>query len=139
MGNQLELLKTPMTTHWQPNREHMLRIEKDTFGVDDRFAHQAAAQLRAFELLADDGIEVTPVWNKLNREHPFVGSQPQSVFDAAARAVKHLGWEKPWHIDADHIQLATVDPFLPCSEFFCNRRGRLDRQTSNVLRRHRLR
>ena len=96
----------------------MLSLEKYTFGVGDRFAHQAAAQLRAFMQLAKDGVEVTPVWNKSNREHTFVGSVPQSVHDAAAIAVKELGWDKPWHVDADHIQLATVDPFLPCSDFF---------------------
>lgn len=96
----------------------MLTIEKFSFGVGDRFAHQAAAQLRAFQKIADDGIEVAPVWNKSNREHTFVGSQPQSVFDAAKAAVEKLGWQKPWHVDADHIQLATVEPFLPCSDFF---------------------
>ena len=96
----------------------MLPIEKFTFGVGDRFAHQAAAQLRAFEMLAADGVEVAPVWNKSNREHTFVGSEPQSVFDAAKKAIDSGGWSKPWHVDADHIQLATVDPFLPCSDFF---------------------
>jgi hypothetical protein len=96
----------------------MLTIEKFSFGVGDRFAHQAAAQLRAFEQLAQDGIDVAPVWNKSNREHNFVGSQPQSVYDAAKSAVEARGWTKPWHVDADHIQLATVEPFIPCSDFF---------------------
>lgn len=96
----------------------MKRIEKFTFGVGDRFAHQAAAQLRAFERLAADGVDVIPVWNKSNREHTFVGSEPQSVLDAAQAAVEKLGWDKPWHIDADHIQLETVQPFLACSDFF---------------------
>ncbi|MFG0254314.1 MAG: tagaturonate epimerase family protein [Rhodopirellula sp. JB053] len=96
----------------------MLTIEKYSLGVGDRFAHQAAAQLRAFQKLAADGVDVTPVWNKSNREHTFVGSEPQSVYDAAKVAVDQLGWDKPWHVDADHIQLATVEPFLPCSDFF---------------------
>lgn len=96
----------------------MLTIEKYSFGVGDRFAHQAAAQLRAFQMLADDGVEVAPVWNKSNREHAFVGSQPPSVYDAAKAAVEKLRWNKPWHVDADHIQLATVEPFLACSDFF---------------------
>tara|TARA_R110002049_G_scaffold285698_3_gene466879 strand:+ start:26822 stop:28075 length:1254 start_codon:yes stop_codon:yes gene_type:complete len=96
----------------------MRKIEKYTFGVGDRFAHQAQAQLRAFEQLAEQGVEVIPVWNKSNREHTFVGSQPQSVFDAAKDAVDRREWGKAWHVDADHIQLATVEPFLPCSDFF---------------------
>jgi hypothetical protein len=103
---------------WPIREKQMLPIEKFTFGVGDRFAHQAVAQLRAFEQLSKDGVEVVPVWNKSNREHTFVGSQPQSVFDAAEAAIQRLGWDKPWHVDADHIQLATVEPFLPCSDFF---------------------
>jgi tagaturonate epimerase len=96
----------------------MLTLERFSFGVGDRFAHQAKAQLRAFQKLAGDGIDVAPVWNKSNREHTFVGSEPQSVFDAAQAAVKELGWTRPWHVDADHIRLETVDRFLPCSDFF---------------------
>jgi len=57
----------------------MLTLEKFTVGVGDRFAHQAAAQLKAFQQLAKDGVEAVPVWNKSNREHTFIGSEPQSV------------------------------------------------------------
>lgn len=96
----------------------MLTLERFSFGVGDRFAHQAKAQLRAFQMLAQDGINVAPVWNKSNREHTFIGSEPQSVFDAAKAAVNELGWDKGWHIDADHIRLETVDRFMSCSDFF---------------------
>jgi hypothetical protein len=96
----------------------MLTLEKFTIGVGDRFAHQAKAQLRAFQQASADGVDVVPVWNKSNREHTFVGSEPQSVYDAALNAVKALGWEKGWHVDADHIRLETVERFLPCSDFF---------------------
>jgi hypothetical protein len=96
----------------------MLTLERLSFGTGDRFAHQARAQLRAFQMLASDGVEVAPVWNKSNREHTFIGSEPQSVFDAAQAAVKALGWNRAWHVDADHIRLETVDRFIPCSDFF---------------------
>lgn len=96
----------------------MLTLEKFTVGVGDRFAHQAAAQLKAFQKLAHDGVDAVPVWNKSNREHTFIGSEPQSVYDAAQAAVKSLGWTKGWHVDADHIRLETVARFLPCSDFF---------------------
>jgi hypothetical protein len=86
--------------------------------MGDRFAHQAAAQLRACQLAAQHGADVIPVWNKSNREHTFIGSEPQSVFDAAQAAVQALGWNAPWHVDADHIRLETVDRFIPCSDFF---------------------
>ncbi|MCE9553554.1 MAG: tagaturonate epimerase family protein, partial [Planctomycetes bacterium] len=96
----------------------MKKLEKYSFGVGDRFAHQAEAQLRAFQMLAEKGIEVVPVWNKSNREHTFVGSEPQSVWDAAAAAVRSLAWSGGWHVDADHIRLETVDRYLPCADFF---------------------
>ena len=96
----------------------MHTLERFSFGVGDRFAHQAKAQLRAFQMLARDGIDVVPVWNKSNREHTFVGSEPQSVFDAAQAAVQALGWDQGWHVDADHIRLETVDRFMNCSDFF---------------------
>lgn len=96
----------------------MLTLERFSFGVGDRFAHQAKAQLRAFQKLAKDGIDVVPVWNKSNREHTFIGSEPQSVFDAAQAAVAELGWTGGWHVDADHIRQETVDRFMSCSDFF---------------------
>jgi len=96
----------------------MLTLERFSFGVGDRFAHQAKAQLAAFQKLEKEGIHVVPVWNKSNREHTFIGSEPQSVFDAALVAVKELGWNQSWHIDADHINLNTVDRFMACSDFF---------------------
>ncbi len=96
----------------------MLTLERFTIGVGDRFAHQARAQLHAFQKLATHGVEAVPVWNKSNREHTFIGSEPQSVFDAAQAAVEALDWVKGWHVDADHIRLETVDRFLACSDFF---------------------
>ena len=96
----------------------MLTLEKFSFGVGDRFAHQAAAQLQAFVLAKQAGAEVVPVWNKSNREHTFIGSEPKSVREAAQKAVKELGWTRAWHVDADHIRLETVDRYLECSDFF---------------------
>jgi hypothetical protein len=96
----------------------MLSLKRFSFGVGDRFGQQAKAQLQAFILLAGQGVEVVPVWNKSNREHILVGSQPQSVFDAAQAGVQSLNWKQPWHVDADHIRLETVERFLPCSDFF---------------------
>ena len=94
-------------------------LEKYTLGTGDRFAHQAKAQLQAcLNLFQNEGIEVVPVWNKSNREHSFIGSEPQSVYDAAKQAVADLGWDKGWHVDADHINLSTVDKYIASSDFF---------------------
>jgi tagaturonate epimerase len=96
----------------------MLKLSKFSVGVGDRFAQQAEAQLRAFLLATEKGADIVPVWNKSNREHLIVGSEPPSVRAAAEAAVKKLGWNRHWHVDADHIRLETVDRFVPCSDFF---------------------
>jgi hypothetical protein len=96
----------------------MLRLDRFSFGVGDRFAHQASAQLSAFQKLERDGVVAIPVWNKSNREHSFIGSEPSSVRRAAIRAIEELGWKHAWHVDADHIRLETVDRFLDSSDFF---------------------
>jgi hypothetical protein len=96
----------------------MLQLERFSIGVGDRFAHQAAAQLQACVLAAERGVEIVPVWNKSNREHLIVGSHPDSVREAADAAVRALGWTRPYHVDADHIRLSTVDAFLASSDFY---------------------
>lgn len=96
----------------------MLQLEKLSIGVGDRFAHQAKAQLRACQLAAERGVDVVPVWNKSNREHGIVGSEPASVRAAADAAVRELGWSRPYHVDADHINLTTVERFLEASDFY---------------------
>jgi tagaturonate epimerase len=98
--------------------EGALRLEKYSFGVGDRFARQAKPQLHACMKAAAEGVEVIPVWNKSHREHAIVGSTPPSVREAAEVAVRALDWNKPFHVDADHIRLDTVDPFLSSSDFY---------------------
>lgn len=95
-----------------------MRIEKFTFGVGDRFARQAKPQLRACMLAAERGVDVSPTWNKSHREHLIVGSQPPSVRHAADEAVQSLQWRKPYYVDADHINLDTVNGYLETSDFF---------------------
>lgn len=96
----------------------MLSLAKFSIGVGDRFSHQAKAQLRACMMAAEHGVEVIPVWNKSNREHTIIGSEPTTTRAAADAAVRELGWKKPYHVDADHIRLDTVDRFLPACDFY---------------------
>lgn len=95
-----------------------MKLSKFSMGVGDRFAHQAPAQLRAFIAAREAGVEIVPVWNKSNREHNIIGSEPPSVRAAADHAVKAAGWSQPYHVDADHIGLANVDRFIDASDFF---------------------
>ncbi len=95
-----------------------MQIEKYTFGVGDRFARQAKPQLQACIAAAGEGVEVIPTWNKSHREHLTVGTRPRTVRQAADSAVKDLDWNKPYYVDADHINLDTVDEYLETSDFF---------------------
>ncbi len=95
-----------------------LKLPKFSVGVGDRFAHQAKAQLKACVMAEEAGVEVVPVWNKSNREHTIIGSEPSTTRAAADAAVKELRWTKPYFVDADHINLKTVERFLAPSDFF---------------------
>ena len=95
-----------------------LALPKYSVGVGDRFAHQARAQLQACVQAANAGVDVSPVWNKSNREHMIIGSEPSSTRVAADAAVNALGWTKPYFCDADHIGLTTVDRYLAACDFY---------------------
>src|SRR5579875_2994305 len=95
-----------------------LRLPKYSVGVGDRFAHQAKAQLAACVKAKEAGREVVPVWNKSNREHTIIGSEPKQTRKAADAAVKELGWDEPYFLDADHINLKNVERFLEPCDFF---------------------
>ncbi len=95
-----------------------LQLPRFSIGVGDRFAQQAEAQLRACVLSLDAGVEVTPVWNKSNREHLIIHSEPSETRAAANDAVHALGWDRPFFVDADHIGLKTMERFLAPCDFF---------------------
>ncbi|MEQ1474713.1 MAG: tagaturonate epimerase family protein, partial [Candidatus Acidiferrum sp.] len=64
------------------------------------------------------GIEIVPVWNKSNREHLIVGSEPSETRRAADAAVAGLAWPRSYFLDADHVGMKTVDRFIPPCDFF---------------------
>src|SRR5580704_6374614 len=95
-----------------------MHLEKFSLGVGDRFAHQAKAQLAACVCAATRGVAIVPVWNKSNREHLIIGSEPSTARAAADAAVRELHWRDSYYVDADHINLTTVDRFLEPCDFF---------------------
>ncbi len=95
-----------------------LTLAKNSIGVGDRFAHQAPAQLAACRRAEELGVTVVPVWNKSDREHKIVGSEPASVRAAADAAIAAAGWKHPYHVDADHVNLDTVNRFIAPCDFF---------------------
>ena len=95
-----------------------MKLGKYSFGTGDRFNHEGQAQLKALIKANKQGVEVTPVWNKSNREHNIVHSEPVGTREEADAAVKALGWTGPYFVDADHINLTNVDRFISHSDFF---------------------
>jgi hypothetical protein len=93
-------------------------LEKYTFGMGDRFARQGRAQLAAIIEAQKLGADVTPVWNKSNREHLTIHTHPDSQRAEADAAVKALGWKGSYYVDADHIGIQTVGNFLAASDFY---------------------
>ena len=97
----------------------MMTIGKYSFGVGDRFAHEGINQLKALiEAEERFGVHFVPVWNKSNREHQIVGTEPSETRAEADAAVKALNYEGQYFVDADHINLTNVDRFIDSSDFF---------------------
>lgn len=96
----------------------MKTIGKYSIGLGDRFGHQGAAQLKAIMDAGKQGVDITPVWNKSNREHNTIGTQPGDVRVEADTVTKKAGFKNPYFVDADHINLDTVDRFIGSSDFF---------------------
>ena len=98
--------------------QNSIQLSTYSIGVGDRFSHQAKAQLAACVQAFDRGVTVVPVWNKSNREHTIIGSEPNTTRFAADEAVRALHWTRPYFCDADHISLTTVDRYLHACDFF---------------------
>jgi hypothetical protein len=96
----------------------MKTLGKYSIGLGDRFGHQGDAQLKAIIAAAEKGVEITPVWNKSNREHTTIGTHPGDVRSEADSATKKARFNKPYFVDADHINSDTVDKFIESSDFF---------------------
>ncbi|MDP4204679.1 MAG: tagaturonate epimerase family protein [Bacteroidota bacterium] len=95
-----------------------MKLRRFSFGVGDRFAMQGEAQLRAIMKANEAGIQITPVWNKSNREHSIVHTKPQDTRIEADSAVKSLQWGSEYFVDADHINMTNVDGFVQSCDFF---------------------
>lgn len=93
-------------------------LPKYSFGIGDRFGHQGKAQLSALMKANEQGFDITPVWNKSNREHTIIGTTPADTRKEADDAVAAGGYEGPYFVDADHIRLNNVDAFIESSNFF---------------------
>lgn len=95
-----------------------MKLGKYSLGIGDRFSHQGVAQLRGIVKANESGLDISPVWNKSNREHIYVHSHPADVRKEADAAIAALGFTGKYFVDADHINLGTVAPFVETADFF---------------------
>ena len=96
-----------------------MKIGKYSFGIGDRFSHEGVNQLKAL-IKAEElfGVRFVPVWNKSNREHIIIGTEPDEVRREADAAVEALAYKGQYFVDADHINLGNVEKFIAASDFF---------------------
>jgi hypothetical protein len=102
-------------------------LNKYSFGIGDRFGHQAKAQLAAIIKANKFNSQnfgtkqlspIIPVWNKSHREHTIIGTKPSDTRRQVDEAVKSCLWDGPYFVDADHINLDNVDEFTEVCDFF---------------------
>jgi hypothetical protein len=118
-----------------------LRLNKYSVGSGTGSRTRPKRSCRLACRLWRNGVEVIPVWNKSNREHTIIGSEPSSVRQAADAAVKALHWKLPYFCDADHITLQTVGRFLDRaistpSTWPTSSASRAGRRPRNFVKRH---
>jgi len=95
-----------------------MSLSRNSLGIGDRFAREAEAQLTAILKAREESIEITPVWNKSSREHEIIHSHPSETREKADLAVRNLNWNSAYYVDADHINLFTVDSFVEHCDYF---------------------
>ena len=93
-------------------------LSKYSVGTGDRFGRQGEAQIHAFQILAARGVDASIVWNKSNREHSIIGTEPRDQREAADAAIAATRFSGQYCVDADHIGLQNVDKFIPWCDFF---------------------
>ena len=71
-------------------------LDKYSFGIGDRFGQQGEAQLAAIMKAKEEGLNITPVWNKSHREHTIIGTKPSDTREEADAAVAACGWKEPY-------------------------------------------
>jgi len=95
-----------------------MKIGKYSIGIGDRFGQQGEAQLSAVIKANQTGVNITPVWNKSFREHSIIHTGPEDTRAEADAAVQALDWAHPYFVDADHVGLKIIAPFIAVSDFF---------------------
>lgn len=86
-----------------------MELGKFSIGIGDRFAHQGVAQLRAIMHANQSGLEISPVWNKSNREHIYVHSRPTDVRKEADAPVATHSFNRKDELCAPYADVIEID------------------------------
>ncbi|MFH0989422.1 MAG: hypothetical protein V1799_05325 [bacterium] len=70
---------------------------------------EGRAHVRALKQALDKGVEVISVWNKSNREHTIIGTEPLSARQEADATVQDEKGMLPYFCDADRVGLKTLN------------------------------
>jgi len=95
-----------------------MKLEKYSLGLGDLFGRQGKSLLAAIIDASNAGVEISPVWNKSHREHTIIGTTPADTRAEADEVARLRGWSGHYFVDADHINLKTVDLFIESCDFF---------------------
>jgi hypothetical protein len=95
-----------------------MKLSRFSIGIGDRFGQQGKALLAGIIDAANVGVEITPVWNKSHREHTITGTTPVWIRAEADGSAELACWTGHYFVDADHINLKTVDLFIETCDFF---------------------
>ena len=110
----------------------MDQLRKFSLGIGDRFAQQGVFQLEALLEASKLGVHISPVWNRSNREHQVLETNPLAVRQEADHAVKTLDWSDSYFVDADKITIDTVDKYISHANYFSvDVSGEIDRSADD--------
>ena len=110
----------------------MDQLRKFSLGIGDRFAQQGVFQLEALVEASKLGVEISPVWNRSNREHQVLETSPLAVRQEADHAVNTLDWSESYFVDADKITIDTVDKYIAHANYFSiDVSGEIDRSADD--------
>ncbi len=95
-----------------------MELPKYSIGTGDRFGQQGKPLLKAIMKARNNGINLSIVWNKSEREHSIIKTSPKDVFIEAKNAVSEYSYDGKYFIDADHINYNNVDHYIKYSNYF---------------------
>ncbi|MEM1136489.1 MAG: tagaturonate epimerase family protein, partial [Bacteroidota bacterium] len=96
----------------------MIALDKYSFGFGDRFSLHREAFLLALKKVNEQGIEVTPIWNKSYYEYINIGDNITEVKEDIDHVTAKNPWCKKYYIDADHINIENVSSFIEDCNYF---------------------